>query len=160
MATKCVKFRLHHMHHLFNYKEEEALMNSWQSLLAVDTFPPGQLLKLGELPKWIMNTWSNYTLDSLFICSVAGNQIRNTLVRLENLKLSFNEAGTLLKSDPKEKGVQCQGPAVECDGSARRSSPVFHHWLLPNFPALDGWAGWRQVRLTWHCRLTLLEGAN
>ena len=45
---------------------------------------------------------------------------------------------------------------MECDGSARRSSPVFHQ----NFPALDGWAGWHQVRLTWHCRLTLLEGGN
>ena len=40
------------MHHFFNYKEE-ALVNSWQSLVPVDTgaFTPGQLLELGELPK-------------------------------------------------------------------------------------------------------------
>ena len=62
----------------------------------------------------------------------------------------------MFEPDPKEIGVWCQVPAVECEGSARRSSPVFHQ----NFPALDGWAGWHQVRLTWHCRLTLLEGGN
>ena len=45
-----------------------------------------------------------------------------------------------LKSDPKEIGVECQGPAVECDGSGRRSLPLFHHLFTKL--SRSGWMGW------------------